>query len=239
VCGRCRSDAPTEFCLPLLLGSTPTTRLPVRVVAKRTRSVPARAFQAADANWAGPVGPDARGGTTARPTHLVDFAGHCVGPAYLNDGLLSTSITGPVGVWSAWTPCLIWVRDPMAVGSVTRWLLGRCGGATLAARSLVDRHVDRVGAAGLVGAGRKGVTLISDGWAGGARQLPVGLGVEGFQGGGSELTQDVVGAARELASDRQRRAGVRQSAGFEREVVLVVRTGWPARGLRGFEQCPA
>jgi hypothetical protein len=128
---------------------------------------------------------------------------------------------------------------PDGCGSVTRWLLGRCGGATLAARSLVDRHVDRVGAAGLVGAGRKGVTLISDGWAGGARQLPVGLGVEGFQGGGSELTQDVVGAARELASDRQRRAGVRQSAGFEREVVLVVRTGWPARGLRGFEQCPA
>src|ERR1039458_8035621 len=53
---------------------------------------------------------------------------------------------------------------------------------------------------------------------------------DGFQGGGSELTQDVVGAARELARDRQRRSGVGQSTRFERLVVVVVRAGWPARG---------
>jgi hypothetical protein len=34
------------------------------------------------------------------------------------------------------------------------------------------------------------------------------LVVDGFQGGGPELPQDVVGAAREFAGDRQRRAGV-------------------------------
>jgi hypothetical protein len=53
-------------------------------------------------------------------------------------------------------------------------------------------------------------------------------GRDGFQGGGAELAQDVVGAPREFARDRQRRAGVAQPAGFEREVVGVVGAAGPA-----------
>lgn len=51
------------------------------------------------------------------------------GLAYLNDGVLSTSCDGVDGGCSPWTPWLIWVRDLLAVGSVTRWFIGRSGGS--------------------------------------------------------------------------------------------------------------
>jgi hypothetical protein len=85
-------------------------------------------------------------------------------PAYLNAGPLSTSCVG-VRV----TGCSLRGRPglsgsaTLAVGSVTRWFIGRSGGATPAARSLEDRHGDRVGASRAWGAGRK--SDISDGWA--------------------------------------------------------------------------
>src|SRR5215210_5041896 len=54
-------------------------------------------------------------------------------------------------------------------------------------------------------------------------------GRDGFQRGGSELAQDVVGAPCELARDRQRGARVAEPARLEREVVGVVWTARPTR----------
>src|SRR4051812_50150526 len=56
---------------------------------------------------------------------------------------------------------------------------------------------------------------------------------------GSELAQDVVAAAGELAGDGQGGAGVGEPAGFEREVVGVVGAGGLAGGLGGFIERPA
>src|SRR3954447_26883004 len=54
-------------------------------------------------------------------------------------------------------------------------------------------------------------------------------GGDWFQGGGAEVAQDVVGAPRELARDRQRRARVAEPAGLQCEVVGVIRAAVPAR----------
>jgi hypothetical protein len=54
-----------------------------------------------------------------------------------------------------------------------------------------------------------------------------------FQGGGAEVAQHVEGAARELARDRRRGAGVAGAAGFQREVVGVVGAAGAAGGQRG------
>jgi len=43
-----------------------------------------------------------------------------------------------------------------------------------------------------------------------------------FEGGGAECPEDVEGAAGELAGDGQACAGVREPAGLERVVVVVV-----------------
>src|SRR4051794_22971081 len=62
---------------------------------------------------------------------------------------------------------------------------------------------------------------------------------DGFQRGRAEFAQHVVGAARELARDRQRRARVTEPAGLQREVVGVVRAAGPARRQRGLIERPA
>src|SRR3954470_23701223 len=50
---------------------------------------------------------------------------------------------------------------------------------------------------------------------------------DGFQGGRAEFAQDVVGAARELARDRQRRARVTEAAGLQGEGVGMVGAAGP------------
>jgi hypothetical protein len=60
--------------------------------------------------------------------------------------------------------------------------------------------------------------------------------------GGAERPEDVVGAPGEFAGDGQRRAGVRESAGLERVVVVVVGAAGMAgrRGrVHGDDQAPA
>src|SRR3954453_19220112 len=52
---------------------------------------------------------------------------------------------------------------------------------------------------------------------------------DGFQRGRAEFAQHVVGAARELARDRQRGARVAEPAGLQGEVVGVVGAAGPAR----------
>ena len=54
-----------------------------------------------------------------------------------------------------------------------------------------------------------GALLGSDGW---------------FERGGAERPEEVVGAPGEFPGDRQARAGVREPAGLERVVVVVVGT---------------
>src|SRR4051812_49438857 len=71
-----------------------------------------------------------------------------------------------------------------------------------------------------------------------------GLVSEGFLGGrgegvGSELVQDVVAAAGELAGDGQRGARVGEPAGLEREVVGVVGAGGVGGGVGGVFEGPA
>jgi hypothetical protein len=64
-------------------------------------------------------------------------------------------------------------------------------------------------------------------------------GCDRVEGGGPEIVQDVVGAAGELAGDGQRRAGVAESAGLEREVVGVVGAAGAACRKGGFIERPA
>jgi len=57
--------------------------------------------------------------------------------------------------------------------------------------------------------------------------------------GGAERFEDVVGAAGEFARDGQARAGVREPAGLQGVIVVVVGTALVRRALRGFEERPA
>src|SRR5215217_2112380 len=66
-----------------------------------------------------------------------------------------------------------------------------------------------------------------------------GTGWVGFQGGGSELAQDMEGAPRELARDRQRRTCVAEAAGLQCEVVGVVGAARPAGRECGLIERPA
>src|SRR4051794_19886303 len=122
-------------------------------------------------------------------------------------------------------PGLIWVRDRvvgdvMVDGSVRGSDSGRSifvgpppGGGS---RSTCGSWPKRGSHRGVVGVTERDLAR----WSAGG---------DGFEGGGAELAQDVEGAPRELARDRQRRARVAESAGLEREVVGVVGAAGPAR----------
>src|SRR6266511_6232493 len=64
------------------------------------------------------------------------------------------------------------------------------------------------------------------------RRSPNGLSVDRFERLGPEFTQGVKATPRELARDRQRSAGVSESAFLELEVVGAVGAGWTTGGLR-------
>src|SRR5688500_17214058 len=70
----------------------------------------------------------------------------------------------------------------------------------------------------------------SSGMVGLAGRIGGGFG-DGLEGVGAELAQRVEAAVGELAGDRKRRAGVREAARLEREVVGAVGTGGPAGRL--------
>jgi len=57
----------------------------------------------------------------------------------------------------------------------------------------------------------------------------IGAVVGRVERGGAERFEDVVGASGEFAGDGQARAGVREPAGLERVIVVVVGTGLMGR----------
>src|SRR5215211_7039053 len=122
-------------------------------------------------------------------------------------------------------PGLIWVLglgagDVMVDGSVRGERLRPLGLWWTAALGRESRQ--------FAGAGRTCACHL--GMVGLAEQIGAGSG-DWFEGVGAELAQRVEAAPRELARDRQRRAGVREPARLERQVVGAVGAGGPAGGL--------
>src|SRR5215216_3837985 len=123
-------------------------------------------------------------------------------------------------------PGLIWVLglgagDVMVDGSIRGERLRPLGLWWTAARGRESRQLREL-------AGR--LRVIWEWWACLAEQIGGGSG-DGLEGVGAELAQRVEAAPRELARDRQRRAGVREPACLERQVVGAVCARRSAGGL--------